>query len=372
MLTAFVKDFGGAVAVRFFLGVFEAGVLPGIAYYLSRWYRKSELIFRLALYLCTAPLAGAFGGLLASGILKLDGIGSVHTWQQLFLIEGIITMGISIIAYFTMTDHPSTARWLSKEEKALAIARVKSENVGTTEVTDKLDKKKLIAGVVNPNTLAVSWIFLFVNITVQGIAFFTPTIVATIYPKESVVRQQLWTVPPYIVGVVVNLIVPFISWKTNKRLIFFIASSFLVIAGYAMFLGTSNPRVRYGAVFLAVSGSFPFGSLCNAQVAVNVLSDSARSTAIGWNVMIGNIGGLISTWSYLPFDRPDFHIGNGLNLAGNCTILITSVLLLGYLGRDNKKRAALTDDDIDAKLAGKTQLEIQEMDWKHPAWRWHL
>lgn len=60
-------------------------MLPGIAYYLSRWYRKSELAFRLALYIVTAPLAGAFGGLLASGILKLKGIGSVHTWQMIFL-----------------------------------------------------------------------------------------------------------------------------------------------------------------------------------------------------------------------------------------------------------------------------------------------
>ena len=63
------------------------GMLPGIAYYLSRWYRKSELIVRLALYVAAAPLAGAFGGLLASGILKLDGIGSLKSWRQLFLVE---------------------------------------------------------------------------------------------------------------------------------------------------------------------------------------------------------------------------------------------------------------------------------------------
>lgn len=162
-----MKNFHAAVAVRFLLGVFEAGVLPGIAYYLSRWYRKAELVFRLALYFSMSPLAGGFGGLLASGLITLK-IGSLKGWPSLFLVEGIITMGLAIIAFFTMTDHPSTARWLSAEEKALAIARVKSENVSTTEVTEKLDKKKLMAGIVNPNTMAISWIFLFVNITVQG------------------------------------------------------------------------------------------------------------------------------------------------------------------------------------------------------------
>lgn len=117
MATAFVKNRAQMIAVRFFLGVFEAGMLPGIAYYLSRWYRRAELGFRLALYLVTAPLAGAFGGLLASAILKLDGIGSVHSWQQIFLIEGIITIGLSAMAFFTLTDRPSTARWMSEEEK---------------------------------------------------------------------------------------------------------------------------------------------------------------------------------------------------------------------------------------------------------------
>jgi MFS family permease len=56
LCTAFVHNRAQAAAVRFLLGIFEAGMLPGIAYYLSRWYRKSELAFRLALYLVTAPL----------------------------------------------------------------------------------------------------------------------------------------------------------------------------------------------------------------------------------------------------------------------------------------------------------------------------
>ena len=80
--TAFVHNKAAISGVRFLLGVFEAGMLPGIAYYLSRWYRRSELAFRLSLYIVMAPLAGAFGGLLASGILKLSHFGSLHTWRM--------------------------------------------------------------------------------------------------------------------------------------------------------------------------------------------------------------------------------------------------------------------------------------------------
>ena len=125
--------------------------------------------------------------------------------------------------------------------------------------------------------------------------------------------------------------------------------------------------VRYGATFLIASGAFSFGALCNAQVSANVVSDTARAAAIGTNVMFGNIGGLISTWSFLPFDTPDYHIGNGLNLATSSTILLLSIGMLFWMKWDNRKRE---NKDVDAELAGKSQLQIQDMDWKHPGFRW--
>ena len=83
--------------------------------------------------------------------------------------------------------------------------------------------------------------------------------------------------------------------------------------------------------------------------------------------MFGNIGGLISTWSFLPFDGPDFHIGNGLNLATASTSLIIATLTLAWMKRDNRKRESRS---IEEELAGLTQKQVQELDWKHPAFRW--
>lgn len=91
-------------------------MLPCIAYYMCRWYRRSELAFRLSLYIVMAPLAGAFGGLLAIAILRLDHVGSRHSWQMIFLVEGIITIGLSLIGFATLTERPETAKWLSAEE----------------------------------------------------------------------------------------------------------------------------------------------------------------------------------------------------------------------------------------------------------------
>ncbi|KAK5163818.1 uncharacterized protein LTR77_010492 [Saxophila tyrrhenica] len=365
--TAFVHTKGEAAGVRFVLGIFEAGMLPGIAYYLSRWYRRSELALRLSLYIVMAPLAGAFGGLLASAILTLDSVGSVRSWRMIFLIEGIITIGLAIIAFFTLTDRPETAKWLSQDEKDLAIARVKSERVSTTEVLDHIDVKKILMGIFNPVVLSTSFIFLLDNITVQGLAFFAPTIVATIYPEASVVSLQLHTVPPYVVGAFFTVLLPLLSTIFDKRLIFMIISAPFMMVGYIMFLATEASMVRYGATFLIAIGAFSFGALCNAQGSANVVSDTSRSAAIGTIVMFGNIGGLISTWTFLPFDAPNFPIGNGLNLATSSIILIASICTLLFMKADNKRRAK---KDVEAELAGKGQKEIQDLDWKHPGFQW--
>lgn len=83
--------------------------------------------------------------------------------------------------------------------------------------------------------------------------------------------------------------------------------------------------------------------------------------------MFGNVGGLISTWSFLSWDGPDYHIGNGLNLATSSTTLVISLLALLWMWRDNKKREARS---VEEELAGLTEHEIRDLDWKHPAFRW--
>lgn len=103
--------------------------------------------------------------------LKIDHFGGLGTWHMLFAIEGIITVGVALIAFLTLTDCPETARWLSREEEDLATTRVKSERMGTTEVLDKLDLPKTLRGIFSPVTLTTAFVFLLNNVTVQGLGF---------------------------------------------------------------------------------------------------------------------------------------------------------------------------------------------------------
>lgn len=84
MCLGFTKSFGGLVAARLVLGLFEGGLLGGMIVYLAMFYRRHQMLYRIGLFYCAAPLSGAFGGLLATGLAKISYNGYNH-WPWIFI-----------------------------------------------------------------------------------------------------------------------------------------------------------------------------------------------------------------------------------------------------------------------------------------------
>lgn len=123
----FVQSYGGLLATRFLLGLFECGVFPGSFYLISFWYKREESQTRFAIYFCSVILASAFGGLLASAIAEMDGIGGQSNWRWIFILEGILSIVIAVAAFFTISDFPAQARWLTDREKQHVLRRTQTE-----------------------------------------------------------------------------------------------------------------------------------------------------------------------------------------------------------------------------------------------------
>ena len=95
-----VQNFGGLVTTRFFLGLFETGMFPGSFYLIGMWYKRHEAQKRYTFFFASTTLAGAFGGLLASAIGKMDGVCGYLGWRWIFILEGILTCVVSIAWFF--------------------------------------------------------------------------------------------------------------------------------------------------------------------------------------------------------------------------------------------------------------------------------
>jgi MFS family permease len=97
-LLGVTQDFPGFLAARFFLGVTESGLFPGVVFYLSMWYKRSEQHYRVALFFSAASLAGAFGGILAFGIAKMKGVADLNGWRWIFILVGYLLL-VNILSY---------------------------------------------------------------------------------------------------------------------------------------------------------------------------------------------------------------------------------------------------------------------------------
>lgn len=137
-LQGIVQGYSGLLATRFFLGVFEAGMFPGCFYLIGMWYKRTEAQRRFTFFFSSTTLAGAFGGLLAAAIGKMDGVGNVAGWRwvgestlrpglycdekadlivlQVFILEGLLTVVVSWAFFFLLPDFPEDAKVSSKSD----------------------------------------------------------------------------------------------------------------------------------------------------------------------------------------------------------------------------------------------------------------
>ena len=129
-----VKTYGGLIAARFSLGLCEGGLLGGMVLYLSMFYRRQDLLFRLGMFYCAAPLSGAFGGLLATALARIRFHG-YDRWPWIFFVEGVISVLFGLLTIFFLPHTPMQAKWLTEEEKAAAVARMKRDAHGASKAS---------------------------------------------------------------------------------------------------------------------------------------------------------------------------------------------------------------------------------------------
>ncbi|KAM0745965.1 MFS general substrate transporter [Meredithblackwellia eburnea MCA 4105] len=343
MVTAFVHNFGGLVVVRVLLGLAEGGVLPAMGLVLSRFYTRPELVFRVGIMVSAASLAGAFGGLLASGFISIGHLRGLRApWGNIFFFEGIITIVIGVATYFIMPSEISNAWFLTEEEKEIATARLQTRAQPAPVQVEATKGTLVRRGFTAVPTWLCAFGYLSTNVSVQGVSLFLPTILKALYPGMSTVQVQLRTVPPYIVAFVWTLFLSYMSDRLNRRGIVLLISSPFAIAGYIVFVGTklTDIHARYAGAFLCILGAFPIGPFTMSWAINNAATDTERGIASGLVPGFGQFGALIATWSYLPHDAPNYKTGNSINVGFTCLTWIIVGTTLAYCTWENRQRAA--------------------------------
>jgi MFS family permease len=282
----FVKGAWSFYAMRFLLGLAEAGFFPGVIFYLTLWYPSKLRSTRTAWFVSAIAVSGVIGNPISGWIMdRLSGTLHLAGWQWLFLSEGIPSILVGFWVIFYLESSIQEAKWLTDEEKALLAHNLEVEDKHKTE-------HKLKDAFASGKVWALCAIYFTLMIGLYGIAFWLPTIVKA-FGLKGYLQVGLITAIPYGVAVVGMIFLSNHSDKTGERRLHYVAN---VVAGAVGLILSgvfaSNPVLAI--VFLSVGtlgviGSMPlFWPLPSA-----FLAGTAAAAGIGIVNSVGNLGGYV-------------------------------------------------------------------------------
>ncbi|THH32727.1 hypothetical protein EUX98_g1476 [Antrodiella citrinella] len=405
-LTGVVHNFSGLLAIRFFLGLCEGGLLPGIMLYLSTLYKRHELQQRVGIFYASASLSGAFGGLLASAILKMDGIGGLPGWKWIFILEGIATVLIAVIAACIMPADLASAKFFTEEEREFILARFRAADVISASIPlsepaekinvdeekgsdirteakpvqsavvyhedEKFEWREVIRGVLDVQTWLTAFSYMGIIISLYSFSLFLPTIVSGLgYAGEE---AQLHTVPPYVPAVVLTVLVSIAGDKLKWRGPFILIFLPIAMIGYILAIVATSNTQRYAAVFLIAAGIYPCGPCILSILPNNCAGHYKRATATALQLAIANGGGFVATFSYTADQAPKYIRGHSITLAFVAMAWVFMAANVLYCtwenkARENGRRHSNIEKYQELWDTGKTRAPIGD---RHPDFRFTL
>lgn len=331
-LQSVTQSWGGEMALRFLMGAAEAGYGPGIPFLLSFFYLRHEVGFRCGVFLSAAPLANTFAGALAYGITS--GHPSIAKWRVLFLVEGLPTIIMAIVAFFYLPDSPEKANFLDEDERRVANAR-SVRQAGSTERIGSVDWVDFLRGLIDVKAWFTGLMYFSCNVSFASLPVFLPTILSEM--GFSDVDAQGLTAPPFFFSFLVTLITPYIADRTQQRGIMLIILTLIGGVGYVILATAKSVGARYFGVFMAAGGIFPSIANILPWVLNNQGSDTRRGAGIVLLNVIGQCGPLLGTRLYPTKEGPFYIKGQSVCAA---FMFFTTLLVVGlriFLVRENKK-----------------------------------
>lgn len=290
MAMIYVKTPASFYAIRFLLGIFEAGFFPGVVLYLTYWFPAEKRARVNGLFMTSFAIAGVVGGPIAGFIMsRMGGVGNLSNWQWLFLLEGIPSVLAGILVILYLPEKPVNANWLTAFEKQAVTQALEAEN------RDSAKHSSLRDACANSRVWICAAVYFCVVSGNATIAFWSPSIIKEIGIVGNL-QIGLISAIPFIAGTIAMVLNGIHSDKTGERrlhcaLATLVASIGLVLTG--LFLG--NALLALCALTLAAIGilaAFPvFWSLPAA-----FLTGTAAAGGIALINSIGNLAGFAAPY----------------------------------------------------------------------------
>jgi len=354
-----IQTFGGLIAMRVLLGVFESGLFPGAAYLLSLWYPRSLLQFRIAIFFSAATVAGAFSGLLAYGIQFMSGTAGYNGWNWIFILEGIFTTLCGIGSYWALSNYPEDTKWLTETERAWTVHRKATDGTTHGEHTG-MNWKLIWSGIWNWQTITATLFYMSIVTPLYSVGLTLPTLING-FGKFSRPVVQLLTVPIYVVACIWVLVSSIMADRMQKRYLFLIIDQALCVVGFIINITPAPYQVKYFGLYLVAMGSYAALPTVVAWLSVNLRGQTKRAVGVSFEIGMGNFGGLIASNIYRNAQGGRYYTGHGVNLGLLGMGIPMATFYAWRLSKKNKEREAWTAHQMSLPEEERTVYTVEEL-----------
>ncbi|RFU72905.1 mfs transporter [Trichoderma arundinaceum] len=355
IFTGFVQNVAGLYAVRLLLGACEAGLFPALNLYLTMVYKRHEQGIRVSyLFVCTA-ISGAFGGLLAFCILKMDGIGGFAGWRWVYIIEGIFSFIVAPIIWFGLPNDPTNAFFLTEEEKAMMKVREaqRAQYMGSEDFS----WEEIRIAVKDPKLYLSGAVQFCQDILLYGFSTFLPSIIVSM--GYSSIQAQYLSIPVYIFGGLCFISFAFLSDRTCIRGPFLFLANIPGIVGYILILCPTSNGVKFFGTFLCAIAVYNGPGLNLTWLNVNFAPHYRRATAIGVQQSIGNTAGIVAGQIYR---TAPYVLGNSFSVGALGVaqlIIIVNWFYLRHCNSEKEKIASGQKEDTRKVQGGDRAVDFK-------------
>jgi ACS family tartrate transporter-like MFS transporter len=236
-------------AMRFLLGMAEAGFLPGILYYYTLWFPAQARGKAISWFAVTAAVTNIIAAPLSTGLMTLNGLFGLRGWQLMFVVEGLPAVILGILVLRILTDRPEQANWLDDREKAWLIDTLNAER----EIKRFSGATTLSQGLLDRRVWLSAAVCFFLISANYGVIFWLPQIIRS-FDGLSVMEIGLLAILPYLVGAVAMVLWARHSDATGERKWHLVVSALIAATGFTVAGLAPNPAVSFLGLCLAAAG----------------------------------------------------------------------------------------------------------------------
>lgn len=281
-------------ALRFLLGLSEAGFFPGIILYLTYWFPAARRGRAIALFMTAIAVANVVGSPLSGAIMQYaDGLGGWPGWRWLFVLEAIPSLLVGVVVLRWLPEGPTTATWLTDEQRNVVRNALAADvNARAAAVDGARDTHTVRAALTSGRVWALAFVYLTSTLALYGVNFWMPTLVQELgIEKTDFLRVGLVSMIPWGIAGVVMVLVGVHSDRTGERRWHTAISLMSVSAGLIM-LGVVGHAVVLSIVGLTLVSSGVLAFITSFwAIPTAFLRASAAAAGIAWINSIGNLGG---------------------------------------------------------------------------------